>query len=172
MCPPPTTAPADSLSDGARATLVDCRAGARPKMIPVSTETASAKPRMRASGDAESGSGASPAGINRRSSRSHQTATASPAAPPSMASNRLSTISCSVSRSRPAPSASLTAISFWRLVARAINKLATLAHAISSTKPTIAISTTNGVCACLRSPDRPCDPGITSMVERRNCCLV
>ena len=42
---------------------------------------------------------------------------------------------------RLAPSDSRTAISFWRTAARASSRFATFAHAISSTSPTIAIST-------------------------------
>ena len=42
---------------------------------------------------------------------------------------------------RLAPTASRTAISFWRPDARASSMLATFAHAMSSTRPTITIST-------------------------------
>ena len=144
MCAPPTTAPADSLSAGARLTRVDCSAGTNPNRTPVNTDTASAKSKIRTSGAADRGSGASPAGIVLNSSRSLHTATASPKATPTNDSNRLSTINCRISRNRPAPSANRTAISLCRPVARAISRLATFAHAISSTSPTIAISTQSG----------------------------
>ena len=47
-----------------------------------------------------------------------------------------STRSCDTIRDRRAPSATRTEISFWRDAARARSRLATLAHAMSSTRPT------------------------------------
>ncbi len=52
------------------------------------------------------------------------------------------------SRARPAPTASRTAISCRRAVARASSRLATLAHAISSTSPTTPISTLPASTSC------------------------
>ena len=46
-------------------------------------------------------------------------------------------------RPRVAPMAARTAISFCRARARESSRLATLAHAMSSTKPTAATSTTS-----------------------------
>ena len=51
---------------------------------------------------------------------------------------------------RPAPSASRTAISFCRDVDRASSRLATFAQAMSSTTPTMHISTMSGVENCRR----------------------
>ena len=60
-------------------------------------------------------------------------------------STRLSTSSCFTSRPLEAPSESRTAISFCRMNARAISRFATFAHAISSTSPTMHISTISAV---------------------------
>src|SRR5437867_10279182 len=59
-----------------------------------------------------------------------------PKAPLTSESTRLSVSSCRASLPRPAPSAPRTAISCRRLVARASNKFATFAEAISKTSPT------------------------------------
>ena len=104
--------------------------------------------------------------------RSIQTASNKPAAPPTAASSRLSTSNCDTILRRPAPRANRTAISFWRAVARATRRFATLAQAISSTPATTAISTRSGVENPSRKLARPCDPGIASMVARKNCSLV
>ena len=60
---------------------------------------------------------------------------------------------------RQAPSASRTAVSLLRDEARVSSRLATLAHAISSTRPTMPISTSSGVPDWSRSPDVPRPPG-------------
>ena len=65
-------------------------------------------------------------------------------------STRLSTSSWRTSCRRDAPSDSRTAISFWRVKPRAISRLATLAHAISRTSPTMHISTMSAVEKSLR----------------------
>ena len=59
------------------------------------------------------------------------------------------------SRPREAPSERRTAISFWRMKARAISRFATLAHAISSTRPTMHISTISAVEKSLRRFEKP-----------------
>ena len=61
---------------------------------------------------------------------------------PSTASTALSARSCRASRPRSAPSARRTAISRLRCTARASSRLATLAHAMSSTSPHVAASQT------------------------------
>ena len=66
-----------------------------------------------------------------------------PTTPPANDSTRLSTSSCRTSRPRDAPSDSRTAISFCRMKPRAISRFATLAQAMSSTRPTMHISTTS-----------------------------
>ncbi len=57
-----------------------------------------------------------------------------------------------ISRPRPAPSDRRTAISFCRAAARASSRFATLAHAISSTRPTIVISTPPALTMLSRKP--------------------
>ena len=86
-------------------------------------------------------SGESPVGRKFSRARSIHTASARPAAPPASDSVRLSTNNCETMRERLAPRARRTAISFCRAVARAISRFATLAHAINSTSPTMAVST-------------------------------
>ena len=51
----------------------------------------------------------------------------------------LSVSSCRTTRHESAPSATRTAISFWRTAARASSRLATFAHAMSSTNATDAV---------------------------------
>ncbi len=71
-------------------------------------------------------------------SRPHARAT--PTTHPAMESARLSARNCANKRQREAPSEARTATSFWRVVARASSRFATLAQAISSTKPTAPIN--------------------------------
>ncbi len=66
-------------------------------------------------------------------------AKATPSAAPVRATSTLSVRSCRTTRQPSAPSATRTAISFERAVARASSRLATLAHAMRSTNPTAAI---------------------------------
>ena len=82
-----------------------------------------------------------------------------------------------MSRQRPAPIASRIAISFWRAVARASKRLATLAQAISSTSPTTAMRRRSGRENSLRRSERPLLPGTTSIransravLPRSLCC--
>ena len=70
-----------------------------------------------------------------RSEPNPEPATAKPSVPPAKAINMLSVSSWRMRRTREAPIATRTAISRPRELPRARNKLATLAHAISSTKP-------------------------------------
>ena len=65
-------------------------------------------------------------------------ANATPSAPPVTESITLSVSNCWMTRLRPAPSATRTAISPCRALARASRRFAMLAHAISSRKPTAA----------------------------------
>ena len=59
-------------------------------------------------------------------------------------------------------------ISRWRAGARAISRLATFAHAMSSTRPTSNIRTTSGVENWLRKEDSPLCPGSTSSFVSTN----
>ncbi len=97
------------------------------------------------SGSARSISVASSPGRKCSSPRIMATARNNPAAPPASDSTRLSISSCRTSCQREAPTASRTATSFCRDTARAISRLATLKQAISSTSPTMHISTISAV---------------------------
>ncbi len=66
-------------------------------------------------------------------------ANATPSVAPPSATSTLSVRSWRITRHASAPRATRTAISFDRAVARASSRLATLAHAMRSTKPTAAI---------------------------------
>ena len=90
-------------------------------------------------------------GTKATSTRVSATATARPRTPPMSESSTLSTSSWRTSCPREAPSDSRTAISRCRAKARAISRLATLAQAMSSTSPTMPISTSSGVEKSLRS---------------------
>ena len=68
-----------------------------------------------------------------------------------------------MSRRRPAPSDSRTAISRSRAVARATSRLATLPLAISSSTTIIASSTYSAVDAWSRSEDKPRPAGARTM---------
>ena len=87
-------------------------------------------------------------------------ATTMPSTVPMSASSMLSTSSCTTSRRRAAPIARRTAISFSRALARASNRLARFAHAISSTRPVAPSSTANGSPNCARMFDTPDEAGI------------
>ena len=67
----------------------------------------------------------------------------SPSAPLESASTELSASNWRIKSARPAPNAARTANSFRRPVARAINRLATFAHAINNTAPMAAHKTSN-----------------------------
>ena len=85
-------------------------------------------------------SGGSICGMMSARRRMAQGAIASPSAPPASERRALSIRSCRMIRPRPAPRASRIATSFCRAVERAIIRLATFAHAISRTSPTIPIT--------------------------------
>ena len=80
-------------------------------------------------------------GITLTRSSPSQTDSINPVTPPTSASIRLSVSNWRTRRPRPAPSASRIAISFCRPVERASSRFATLAHAMRSTRPTIAVNT-------------------------------
>ena len=68
-----------------------------------------------------------------------------PSAPPPSANRRLSVSIWRTNRSRVAPRAVRTAISFWRVAARETSSVAMFAQAIKSTKDTAAIKTSSKV---------------------------
>ena len=87
-----------------------------------------------------SSSRASSAGKKEGRASTVHSANSSPRAPPATPSTRLSVSICRSTRPRLAPSARRTATSRLRALARDRRRPATLAHAISRTSPTAAIS--------------------------------
>ena len=80
--------------------------------------------------------GTVPGGASATNPGTPQSAIKIPAAPPASATKVLSVSNCRTSRQRPAPKAVRTAISCCRPAARASNRFATLAQAMSSTNAT------------------------------------
>jgi len=70
-------------------------------------------------------------------------------------------------RPRLAPSARRTQISFCRDAARAMSRLATFAHAMSSTPATMPSSSHSGCDSCFRIGERPCEAGSKSICPDR-----
>ncbi len=120
--------------------------------MPVANAVTIVNSRTRASGCRSIASACRNGGRNDQSSDCAQYASRSPAAPPIIASSVPSVRSCRIRRPRLAPSDRRTAISFWRTAARASRRFATLAHAISSTRPTIPISTPPAATMLSRNP--------------------
>ena len=86
----------------------------------------------------------------KRTSNSRQPqASSNPSAPPATLSSVLSVNNWRIRRPRLAPNAARTAISCSRRMIRASARLATLAHAINSTSPAVASSTSNMGRTCL-----------------------
>ena len=108
--------------------------------------------REREREDAQVGRRAGPAAAGRRSgtkreqhARERRRPPPGPPTPPANDSSRLSASSWRTSCPREAPSDRRTAISRCRAKPRAISRLATFAQAISSTRPTMHISTISAV---------------------------
>ena len=129
------------FSAGARSGLVLAIAGASPNSSPTTIDT----PMLNSSTSPFS-FGATVSTVprdcstNAESESVNRNASSSPATPPATDSTRLSLNSCRTRRPRLAPIASRTAISLRRSAARESSRLAMLAHAVSSTMPTAAIS--------------------------------
>ena len=119
-----------------------CRAGTSPKSNPVTMATATLKSRTRLS-IATSARRGTPRGPNALTASTAQAASDVPTRAPASESNILSVTSWRTSRCLPAPNAVRTAISVSRVDARTRSRLATLAHAMSSTKPTPPSITSN-----------------------------
>ena len=115
-------------------------AGASPKKIPTSSATPRVKSRTCRSTPISFTRG-SAAGREFKTDLVPQYASSSPAPALASESTTLSVSSCRTTRTRPAPSAARIVNSRVRPVARASSRLATLAHAISRTKPTAPSST-------------------------------
>ncbi len=118
--------------------------------MPVTSVSAKVNPRIRRSGAAWINSGLLSDGMSASSPRVNAIATNTPVRPPMADSTRLSTSSWRTSLPRVAPSDSRTAISRWRMKPRAMSRLATLAQEMSSTRPTMHISTIKAVEKSLR----------------------
>ena len=136
-CDPPALSdrPPASLSVVLRSVRDDFQAGTSPKSRPVTIE----RPRVNASTGRSTlmcCSRGNISGTTPRRARTLQTASSRPSEPPAMASTRLSVSNWRTMRLRPAPSATRTAISFSRVAARASSRLARLAQAINSSRPT------------------------------------
>ena len=124
-----------SLSVPMSAPRVACAAGNTPNSSPVPTASAIAN-RITVRSTAIASRRGMPSGFIPIRTSTPQTASSRPRPAPSRLSSRLSVSSCRTSLERPAPSAVRMAISDPRAAARARSRLATFAHAISSTKPT------------------------------------
>ncbi len=98
-----------------------------------------------------------------------QIVSASPAAPPTIARTRLSVSNCRRSRRRPAPSASLTATSRWRAVARLTSRPAIFAHPISSTNPDTTAMSPRNANTGRRMPDMPRNASTPSIGTTTAC---
>ena len=147
--PPETLRP--PLSPGRKSRRRVIIAGARPTRIPARREMASAQPSTRRS-RLISFRRARLAGPKARTTRIPADASPVPIRPETAASRTLSVSSCRTIRPALAPSATRTAISRARLNARASDRLATLAAAISNTQNTAPPS--------IHNANRDCGPTI------------
>ena len=145
-CPPDVS----SFSAKTTSERLACSAGTRPKLIPVTTASATTKLTTRQSIRRSSVSAKSVRGSDARATRISAWPIASPNAAPVTESITLSVSNCHASRARVAPMAIRTAISFRRCVARAKSKLARLVHAISRTSSTVSISAPLNAITALR----------------------
>ncbi len=112
-----------------------------PKSMAVTSDKSAVNPATRRSGALEMARDSWSPGITLTSNAPSQAESSKPVPPPRSASIMLSVSVWRTRRARPAPSARRIAISFCRPVARASSRLATFAHAMRSTRPTIAINT-------------------------------
>ncbi len=112
-----------------------CHAGTKPKMRHVPSAISIVKPSTLKSKLTCAKRG-TPSGTNCNSTFVPNAARVIPATVPNNESNNPSRKNCRTKRARPAPNAARIAISLLRPACWANNKLATLAHAIRSTKAT------------------------------------
>src|ERR1041384_786373 len=124
-----------SFSASATSAFAALHAGINPKTTPVSNDNSSENVSTYPSMPIAVSRGRL-AGFNAVRRSTPHIARTTPSAPPSAASNTLSTISWRTSLKRPAPSAARITISRWRDAARASSKLAKFVQAIRSTKTT------------------------------------
>ena len=144
--------PLASFSVDTRSGFEVCSAGNRPNSRPVISETPIVKAMTRQSSGGMTT--AAPLASVRRgmfpgtsisNPRTPAAPRARPRTPPHPASSTLSVSSWRTTRPRAAPIAERTANSRWRPAARASSRLATFAHAISSTSATAPNSTSSAV---------------------------
>ena len=131
-------------------------AGAIPNSTPVTSDTSAVNAATRPSTPTSRRRGML-SGADATSASTPQNASSRPTAPPASAMSTLSVSSCWTIRPRLAPSAVRSAISLRRDAARASSRFATLAHAISSTRPTAPSRTKSA---------RPVSPTISSCSGR------
>ena len=131
-----------SLSAPIRSGLEAWSAGANPKMMPTSTVVKNVNAITRPSRLTCASRGTS-GGLSAIKPWTAQRATNNPHEPPINARKVLSVSNCRISRQRLAPSAARVAISRCLVDARARRRLATVAQAISRTKPTAPNRTSN-----------------------------
>ncbi len=115
--------------------LVANHAGTAPKTTPVMSASADANASTIGAGRVSIGRKVVPANASASSMRAVPTATARPAMPPATASSTLSTSACVTICRRDAPMAGRRAVCERRATARASRRFATLAQAMSSTRP-------------------------------------
>ena len=155
------------LRAGASSKRVARSAGAVPKRIAVSNESATVKARTCASGRRSSAIGADPRETSRTRDLLPHWERRRPRLPPSADKSTDSVSNCRTKRPRPAPIASRTAISRCRADARASKRFATLAQAIIRTSPTTDIRMRRGMENRSRSWESPRLPSsIASRVSR------
>ncbi len=116
------------------------RAGTRPDSTPATSVSAAVNAITRPSNRRDTLTGSGNAGSRATRSDDIPWPSSSPAAPPRRNSTIVSVRSCRTSRMRPAPTASRTAISRRRALARANRMPAMFAHAMTSTRDTIPMS--------------------------------
>ena len=131
-----------SFSASLRLNRVACSAGTTPNSTPVRSDAPSVNSRTGTLMPTLLILGMPPGFRLTSSSRPHN-ASRDPSAPPTTASKTLSVRSWRATRHLPAPSAARIAISRSRAVVRASIRLATFAHAISKTNPTVPSSTSS-----------------------------
>ena len=152
-----------SLRDSCE-TLDICKLGAMPKSTPVPMEISVVKASTQPSRCAPARRGKLAAAMVVRTRTPHRAIT-SPATPPASAKATLLVRSWRTSRRRSAPKAVRIAISRSRAEERASRRLATLAQAIKSTRPTAPIRIHRAV---WRSPTISSSSGVTIQVNS-NC---
>ena len=162
---PPVDRP-PSLRAAATRTRAACHIGARLNSTPVPSVNAADNASTRGLKSASSGTGShdvpSRYGIPLRS----QNPSSKPTAPPRLASTSPSVSIWRAMRNEPAPRASRRLTSRCRDTARASSRFARFAQAMSSTRPTNAVSTISGRLNSSRRSSTPRPPGVSRTCGR------